>query len=163
MEKFRCMVHPAKFSISLGTFLLLLILGISQTAIGHTAAGLVLIILCIPFFLIQMLYGSVVRFSDEKIIQSYLGITIRQVNWSDILEVGVIGTRIFNKKHPEKTGSVYIYFSRETLTDEQRFKMSLEWPPLQKIFICYTEKHFEQIQMIWSKNVPSFNIGRLSL
>ena len=159
----KCHVHTPKFIISLITFILLFVVGISLLTINRYFSATLFLLLGLVFSIIAILSGSSIHVSDTGIRQTFLGLTLRSLNWNEISEIGVVGTKVFNKKNPERTGTLYIYFSKVKLTKEERFKMILKWPPFHQIYLQYTETRFHAVQGFWNSHIETYNIGNLPL
>ena len=90
-----------------------------------------------------------------------LGITLKELRWDDIKEVGIVGTKVFNGKKNEKCGSLYLYFCKKGMNAEERFDMCLKWPPKECIYLHFENKKFDYIQSKWNKKIVTYNVGNL--
>ena len=161
--EYKYRVHTVKHIISLIYFILFIVIGICLLTINRYGSAVVFLLLGLIFSIVTLLTGSTIHISDTGIRQTYFGIALRTLKWHEIAEVGVIGTKVFNKKHPERAGTLYIYFSKVKLTNEDRFSMILKWPPFKKIYLQYTDNRFHTIQNFWSSIIETYNIGNLPL
>jgi hypothetical protein len=160
--KYNYMVHTLKFVVSLLLFILFAAVCICLFVLGRPFSATVFAILAFIFIVVSLLSGSVISIDATGICHRTCGITVKSLQWENIAEVGVIGTKVFNKHHPSKTGTIYIYFSETPMTDQERFAMMLKWPPLRKIYMCYTSKRFSSVQTLWDNKIIIYNIGNLT-
>lgn len=161
--EYKYRVHTLKFIISSIFFIFLMVIGISLLTINRYGSALIFLLLALIFSAVALMSGSTIHISSSGIRQTYFGITVRSLKWDEIAEIGVIGTKVFNKKHPERTGTLYFYFSKVTMTNEERFNMALKWPPFTKIYLLYTDSRLNNIQSFWSSHIVTFNTGDLPL
>lgn len=101
--------------------------------------------------------------SETGITRSFFGMMTKDIGWGDIKEVGVVGTKVFNKREPQKVGRMYIYFSDKVMTENERFAIALKWPPKKKTFMRFDYKRISQIQIYWPGKIALYNVGMLSL
>ena len=80
-----------------------------------------------------------------------------EMNWDEVDEWGIVGTRLFTKIG-EYTGTKYLYFSREEMSEDERFRMCLNWPPKDKIYIVYTPKRLEYVMQNIEKQPVYYNV-----
>lgn len=156
-------VHLSKCLISIGTCLLSLALAIALFQIGRPFSAGVFLLLLVPFAPIAAISGGRVAVDQDGVSLQILGVCVRRFRWEEIREVGVMGTKVFNRHAPERTGSVFLYFSREELDESQRFDMMLKWPPLDKIYFLFSLERFDQVQAYWGRPVAKTNIGNIPL
>ena len=78
-------------------------------------------------------------------------------------ETGAAGSKILNKGNPNKTGTVYIYFSPTALDDNERFDMMLKWPPKDKLYLRYSEARLNFIKTGCGMDIVGYNIGKLKI
>ncbi|MDL2233954.1 hypothetical protein LJC63_10325 [Ruminococcaceae bacterium OttesenSCG-928-L11] len=107
--------------------------------------------------------GSSLYIGKEYLEQRFLGFRIRTLAWRDVKEVGIVGTKVFNRRNPDKTGTKYIYFSRDTMDDDERFHMCFSWPPVQVLYMQYTHERITSVQTIWDSQLELFNVGSLEI
>lgn len=122
------------------------------------------------FFVFSCLFGNElvqnatsITVSETGITRSFFGMMTKAIGWSDIKEVGVIGTKVFNRRDSQKVGRMYIYFSDKVMTENERFAIALKWPPKKKAFIRFDYKRISQIQIYWTGKIVLYNVGSLSL
>lgn len=105
-------------------------------------------------------YAASITLTDETVCRSFFGLFKKEVPWSDIRELGLIGENVFNKKK-EKTGDKYIYFSPRAMTKEERFQMIVKWPPKDMLYMEYGERQLTQAMAIWGKDLKTYNVNDL--
>ena len=177
----RYIVHPAKLAASLPTGILLLWGGVAQLSTRLWWCGLLFIAFGVLFLLVAALYGRVVHVGPSGVRWTLLGRELRSRTWEQIGEIGVVGTRVFNGSGgrnaapsgqsgreglfgPAKRshiGTPYLYFSEESLTEEQRFTLALKWPPRNMIFLRFTAERVAYVQSSSRKYVEHYNTGDL--
>lgn len=159
----RFCVHPFKLALSLGCSLFFALMGGFMFPMGRWGSATIFLILAFIFGGVALLAGSMVHVSEKGLRRTTLGIKTKELSWAQVAEVGITGTKVFNQRHPEKTGSMFIYFSETHLTDEDRFNLMLKWPPMDKLYLLYTPQRFHAIQMLWDAKVETYNVGDLPL
>ena len=164
-DKFRndfC-IHPFRFGISLMTCAACLILAIPFLMVGEPAGTVLLLVICALFARQAFIYGPFVSITEEGVRKHIFGHTLCLRRWDEIGEIGVVGTKVFNRLNPDKTGYLYIYFSPEKLNDEKRFQLALRFPPKNMIFLLHNKEREDLIQMFWSTRIVGYYVGRLKL
>ena len=154
------MVYPVKFAFAFFIALFLVAMALCLIVVERWTSVLVFFVLSLPFFYIAAIYGMKITMTDVEIKCSLFGKIIKQALWSEIHEVGVLGTSVFSKK---KTGTIFIYLSKEPLDDERRFRLAFNWPPKDMIFFVFTHKRITDVQMIWSSKIATTHVGDLKI
>lgn len=121
-----------------------------------------------PVFLcIGILFGylficnaSVISITPEKISRSFLKIGKKEILWTDVKELGLIGENVFSHKK-KNTGHKYLYFSPYPMTKEERFQTIVKWPPKNMLYAEYSEKILEYAMTIWNKELKTYNVEDL--
>lgn len=157
------LANPFKCAVSISCSVCFFLLSGSVFLIERTSSALIFLLLGLIFGAVAAICGAVVSVDQSGVNQTILGFGTKKLLWADIAKVGVIGTKAFNQHHPEKTGSLYIYFSQKPLSEEEHFEMMLKWPPLDKIYLIYDDKRIQLIQMLWNSEIQTYNVGNLSL
>ena len=152
-------VSPFKFAVAAATCIISLLLTAVQLYLQEWAATALFLIIALLFLAVAVINGSVITISPSGISRSFAFISLSRQSWSDIAEVGVIGTKVFNNKDSKRTGTRYIYFSNACLDDEGRFQLALKWPPKGMMYLQYTKERLESVQLLWEKKVESYNAG----
>ena len=165
MEEHRIMADPEKFIAALATCAVCGFLAFKAFQQNATPLAVFFTLVCAVFLYIMFLYGSTLRVNSEGIRKEFLFIPLKTVSWDDIVEVGVLGTKIFNGgAYKKKPGRRYIYFSEKELDGDTRFKMALEWPPLNgELFCIFTKDNYHHIEMQWGGTIEKYNAGDLYL
>lgn len=131
--------------------------------IHRPGSALIFLALAVVFAVIGALGGACIHLDKTGVHKTLFGVAVRTLRWDEIAEVGVAGTRVFNRIHPEKTGSLYIYFSPVSMNENERFQMMLKWPPKDKLYLIYDAKRFHAVQTFWNQTVETYNTGNLHL
>lgn len=157
----RFIVHPLKLVVSLATCLASAAIGLSLLEMGRGLSALVFLAVAALFLAVSLVFGATVTLDESGVRRSVLGRVTRSLTWEEIAEVGVAGTKVFNRGSPKKTGSLYIYFSPAAMTEEERFEMILTWPPRDKLFLLHNKKRMDAVQLLWNSKVQTYNAGDL--
>ena len=136
------LVNPIKCFIASLTALTFLILSVTMVIIVRPFSSAVFAALSIIFIAVALQNGSRIYVNEQGVQRFLLGRRIRSFMWEEIGELGICGTKVFHKKHPERAGTLYIYASKQSLSDEERFHMILKWPPKNQIYMTYTPKSY---------------------
>lgn len=107
--------------------------------------------------------GATVTVSPSGVEMKCLGKCLRSYSWEEIAEAGIAGTDVFNRGKKKKKWNKYFYFSKSSMTDEERFKMCLEWPPKDKIFFRFDYDRVGVVQMNWNKELQFYNANDIVL
>ncbi len=158
--KNRYYIDPYKFGIALGTIAVCVLLCIWNLTRGQPE-GLFFLLPALPFVYVAWLYGAILEVDPEQLRLTRFGKTARSVSWTELAEMGVVGTKVFNKGNPDKTGNLYIYFSRAPLEEEERFQLALKWPPKEQLYLLYTKERMDAIRPLWFGKVQAYNTGKL--
>ena len=161
MEEHRIMADPLKAAAAIATCIVLSFLTWKSFQLGYPVMGVIFLLIAAVFLYILFLYGSVLHISAYGVRREFLFIPVQTLSWDQIREIGVVGTKVFNgTRKNKKTGRRYIYISPEKLTEDERFKMTLEWPPRNGTLYCiYSRAHADAIQFFWRKPIAAFNAG----
>lgn len=144
--------------------LFLLAVGITLFHIERLLAGVIFSVLSIPFIYLSFLNGSVVSITSDYIVLKFLGLERYKMKWTDIAEVDVMGLRLFNQgKDKKKCGSLYLVFSSKHMDDDMRFKLIMNWPPKNEIYLRFTKERLFYIQSYWIEPVQKYNVGMLDI
>lgn len=147
------------FSIFLSIFFAAMC--IVMLRIGRPGSAAFFGVLLIPFVYLSVFYGASVEIDEEGIIRYVLGRPGRTVLWNDLREVGIVGLRLFYKGKKNRTGTKYLYFSEKEMTEEERFKLTLEWPPARMLFVIYSPECYQRIHQLWGKKIEQYNVSNM--
>ena len=154
-------LDPIKFGVSCATVSICVLLAAFLFLRGERA-GLFFLLPALPFVYVASVYGSRLIVSPEGLILSRpWKKEAVSLPWSSVKEMGVVGTKVFNHGNADKTGSLYIYFSEKSLTEDERFRTALEWPPKDMLFLLYTKERMDAIRPLWTGKVQAYNTGEL--
>ena len=157
------MIYPFKFIVSLVTFLFSTILAVTLFSISRLPSAVVFTVIAILFLAVAILYGSKITLDDTGLTCTFLLINRRHVDWNEIAEVGIVGSKVFRNDDRKDVGTLYLYFSPVTLTEQERFELVLHWPPFDKLFLKYSPNRLEAIQQYWSGNIVFYHAGDVFL
>ncbi len=156
-------VNPFKCFIALTYTVFLFITGAAMLSITRPLPAIIAIALGSVFAVVTLRNGAVIHVNEAGIYKSILGFVTVQWKWGEIHEMGVCGTKVFNIHHTEKVGSLYIYLSRNTLNEQERFDMIFNWPPKDKVYFVYNKKYLKALQMLSEGKIETYNVGNLQL
>lgn len=108
-----------------------------------------------------MLNLSCVELTDTMITRKLLGFVLTSIKREELREVGVVGLHVFGNK--KRTGTRYIYFSKERMDDHERFDMCLKWPPRNKIYMTWNMKRYLETQAYWNSRIEEYNAGNIGI
>lgn len=151
---------PYKFGVALGTVAVCLVLCLWNVLRGEPR-GLWFLLPALPFVYVAWLYGAVIETSPEGVSQKRVGVPARTLAWPEVAEMGVVGTKVFNRGSPNKTGALYIYFSPVALDEESRFQLALKWPPKEQLYMLYLKERMDAVRPLWFGKVQAYNTGKL--
>ena len=118
----------------------------------------VLLFLGSVIFLIQAgLALSVVNMEETHVDRKLLGFILQSFPLESIGEIGVLNIRVLGRKNNGR--KQYIYFSKHRLSEKERFRMCLEWPPKDKIYMTYSPKRYLRICSVWNGEIVEYNIA----
>ncbi|MDK2968053.1 MULTISPECIES: hypothetical protein [Lacrimispora] len=157
------LVDTFKAAVSIATVLFSLTIVISLIIIHRFGSAAVFFLIGLIFIKPVFTYAAFVSVDQTGIRLFLPWKTLQCFTWSEIAEVGVAGTRLFTKKESKNAGSLYIYISKTTLTDDDRFDMMLHWPPKNQIFLTYSKQRLDEIQMRFSNKIQTYNAGDIHL
>lgn len=161
--KARFFVNPLKSVAAAAVFCIFTALCATMIPVGRPGSALFFLVIAILFGYEAVINGMSVSVDETGISRSFFGIRPVTFRWEEIGEIGVCGTKVFNKNHKERTGAVYIYFSPVGLSEQERFDMVLKWPPRKMIYLIYSRQHLEKVQMASGLKVESYNTGDLRI
>ena len=125
--------------------------------LGRYWLAALFLLLGIAFLTVGFLNASRIRLEDRGVTRTLLGRKLREIPRGCLREVGVVGLRVFGDK--EKTGTKYIYFSDHEMDEKERFQMCLSWPPKDAIYMAWSPKRQNAVQMFWQGELASCNAG----
>ena len=139
-----------------------LLSALALITVGSCFAGVVCLLVTLLYLGGAVKNAAVICIDKNGISKKVLWFTPRGYTWTQIREVGVFGTKLFNQKNPKKAGTLYLYCSSQVMTDNERFKMILNWPPKQ-IYFAFSPTALEVIRCFWGHKITEYNIGELTL
>lgn len=156
------LVNIYKMLIALITSLVFLLFTILFFSLRLYIPGAV----CIAFFAVYIclaaMNATVIRI-DEIGVRKVFPRSGNYLLWTNINEVGVVGTKVIGSSEKKHTGSKYIYFSENVHSEDELFDLCLRWPPVNVPYIRFTHKRIARIQSLWSREITMFNTGSLHI
>ena len=154
-------VHPLKCVVAMLTSIFSLVMTVVlidlKAWLGVFVFGLIF-----SFFTgVAILYGARVRFDEQGVSRFFLWKRQRFFAWSEIKEISVVGLNVFKRPNSKRTGSRYVCFWRETMSEEERFRVALEWPPKDGIYMVYTPARIKSLRRYWTGQIEFYNSGDL--
>ncbi len=140
-----------------------LALVLAMLSVGKTAFAIFFAVILLFFFVIAAFYGSLITLDEHGLTQRILFFPVRRFRWEDVGELGICGSRAFHKKHPDRAGILYFYISPNSLSEEERFRMVLQWPPLELCFFRFSQRRLEKLQLLVSRELVTYNVGAFSI
>jgi hypothetical protein len=126
----------------------------------HSGFFLISALLGVFYGIVALYHGRLIRLDSSGVaLRAPLG--SRHMDWGDIRQVGVVGLRVLNSRKKRYTGARYIYFSDQTLSEDELFQMCLKWPPKNVLFLRFNHKRIAAVQSLWAKDVELYNVGNL--
>ena len=156
-------IHPGRLFACVFTVSAGLILGITFLTLKNWLGAAVMLIIGALFVWQGFVYGPWISITCEGVRKHIFGWTLKQVRWDEIQEVGVVGTKVFNRLAPDKTGPMYIYFSPKKLTEQERFQLALDFPPRDMLFLLHNQQREDLVQNLWDTKLIGYNTGKLNL
>ena len=152
-------VKCAFLSLFSGCFL---IFALALLCADRPAGAMICLIFSVVYLLGAALNGALVRIDSSGISRCILWLPPQYYRWEQLAEIGVFGTKLFNLRNRNNVGTLYMYFSTGAMTEEQRFRMVLHWPPKQ-IYFSFKSSHLELVRYFWEKDIVGYNVGELVL
>lgn len=157
------MVDPGKMAVCCATGAGLCFLALAMFWIQKILPAVILVMLGLVYLAAAAFNGARITWDSSGVSQYVLWKKIRKFSWNEIAEVGIVGTKAFHAGAPQKTGRMYLYFSRETMDDNARFQMILRWPPRKQIYLLYQADRVESLRSKWSGPIETYNAGDLTV
>lgn len=152
-------VNPVEFAVAMCTAVVAAVIACCLIYISRPVSALVFFGISLLFFKVSATTGAKITIDPETITRSLFGRVTESFRWDEVVEVGVAGSRIFPKGNPNKSGALYIYFSKTELTDDERFQMMLNWPPKDKLYLAHDKDRMDFIQVLYGKKIQKYNTG----
>ncbi|MBR3404348.1 MAG: hypothetical protein IKG91_03550 [Firmicutes bacterium] len=162
--KHRFMVNPILCTVSGAVCLAFVLMGgIMLFSLQRLVSALIFFAFGVLFLGVAIHFGTILTIDREGITRSVLGIQRKYLPWKKVKEVGVAGTRVVKDPKSKHVGTLYIYFSEETLDKDSRFRYILSWPHWNHCYLLFSHKRVTAVQMIWDRKIETFNVGDLTL
>lgn len=86
---------------------------------------------------------SIIHIDDEKVEKRIFGKAVLSFPWREIKDVGLLNQR-------------FVYFSKESMTDDDRQRMCFDWPPRDKIYFRAGKKAAHTVELLWNRKERLF-------
>lgn len=156
-------VNPREFIVSAATAIGSAIIAGICIMLGRYFSALIFAAIALIFLKMTLDAGARLSVGQTGITRRLFGKVTHQISWEEVAEVGIAGSKVFNKGNPSKTGTVYIYFSQEPMDDQERFNMMLKWPPKNKLYLSYNKSRLDFVKTVSGKEITGYNIGKLKV
>lgn len=156
-------VSPREFAVSAATAAGSAAIAVICIILGRYLSALVFAVITLVFLKMTLDAGARLSVGQTGITRRLFGKITHQISWEELSEVGIAGSKVFNKGNPAKTGTVYIYFSKEPMDDQERFNMMLKWPPKDKLYLSYNRSRLDFVKTVSGKEITGYNIGKLKV
>jgi len=163
MNQKNFIVDPYKYGVAAATCIVSLALGITLLTIHRMGSSFVFLAIAAVFAYIAFLNGSTVRLTKEGVSLHFWKISRKFVPWPEIREVGVAGTKYIRQKNKDDVGSVFIYFSKKEMSDEERNQMLFAWPPKDMIYMRFIDERLFQAQLFYPGKIIFYHSGKIHL
>lgn len=160
VKKYRA--DSLKFAILTAVSLFFLGASLSLFCVASLLPASFCLLLAVLYLSAALLNGARIEIDATGISRKVFCFPLQHVSWAEVREVGICGVKVFNRRRPDKTGTLYVYFSLENMTDDDRFQMILRWPPKQ-IWFAYSSSRLQEIAPFWEKEIITYNTGDLIL
>ena len=157
------LADPGKMAVCAATGAGMLVLAYAMLSVDKFLPALVFVGIALLYFTAAAWTGARIVWDEKGVSQYILGKKVHSLAWDEVAEVGVAGLRVFNQGAPQKTGRLYLYFSKEVMTDDMRFQMILRWPPRDKIYLLYQADRLDSLRLYWTGKIETYNEGDLEL
>lgn len=157
--QYRYRICPQKAAAALLTSAMALVLLATMLYLHEWLGSLLCLLIALVFGGIAALYGATVTLTAQGVTRRLGRWELGAVRWEELREVGVVGTKVFNRSDPKKYGRRFIYFSPERLDEDRRFRLALEWPPGRMLYLEYDKARLEAVQMFWNSDIAEYNCG----
>lgn len=158
MKKF--MINPKNYFVSIATAVFCLVIAIAMATIREYIGLLVFLLIAFVFIIVSNYSGSHLLIDKSVVKRKSLFGKVKEFKMEEIKEIGVAGSKVINNGGGKKTGTVYIYFSKEELSDQDLFDMMLRWPPRDKLYMEYTAERARYVMSLWAGEIKKYNFGK---
>lgn len=151
----RFFVNPLKAAVSLAAAAVFLFL----VFVSYQNRGIVPLILysvlSVIYLVLTCYYSAFFEMDETGVRNRFLFWTYNVLTWNQVKEVGIANMRVIKNAEKKKVGELYFYFSKEVMTEKDRFAMCLHWPPKGKPYLRYSVKRLKAVQNYW-KEKPAY-------
>lgn len=147
----RFFVNPGKAVFSLAASFVFLFLFIVSCQSAKAVPMALYFILCIVYLSLTCHYAVFLELDEKGVRNRFLFRTYNEIPWQEIKEVGIANMRVLKNTEKKKIGELYFYFSRESMSEKERFGMCLHWPPKEQRYMQYSVSRLKKLQKYWEE------------
>ena len=157
------LVDPVKCAVNAAVCVVMLLFTVGAALFHQWSLFAVFLAACLGFLWFTMDYASTVEFRGDIVTQRLPVIgAARTYSRDEIKEAGVLGTNIYYRRQPNKSGTVYLYFSPRRLSEIDKFDLGLKWKR-DIIRLRFSKDRYMAAQLFWDGKLQEYNIGDLEL
>ena len=145
----RYIINPQKAGLCLFACLVFLFLFFLLLPEGKLLLSVICLLLCILYAYFTCRFLIYLEIDEKGVRNRFLGRTYHDIPWDEIREVGIANMKILNNRQKKKVGELYLYFSKDTMTEEERLGMCLHWPPDDIRYMRYSVSRLKAVQKYW--------------
>ncbi len=161
--KHKWMVDPVRFGLCLAMGVFFAAMAVVMLTISRQAAAGVVAVIGLIYLYNAVKWGALVEITPEHVSKTTSFKKVTTLQWSEIAEVCVMGTKVFRSNTAKRTGPMYICFLSSTRTEDEKFDMLLKWPPSKDLVLWFTPQRAAAVSMLWDGYVTTYNVGALVL
>ena len=147
----RFFINPIKAGISLAAASVFLFLFVLSCQSRKTVPMTLYFVLLVIYIGMTFYYTILLEIDEKGVRNRFLFWTCSEAAWSEIREVGVANMRVMKNAERKKVGELYLYFSKEVMSEKEHFEMCLHWPPKGKPYMRFSVKRLKKVQKYWEE------------
>ena len=147
----RFLINPPKAAFSLSATLIFLYLFVASCQSVKLIPLILYLILTIIYLGLACYYSIIFEMDENGVRNRFLFWSFMDIPWDEMKEVGIANMKVIKNAEKKKVGELYLYFSRETMTEKERFHMCLHWPPKDKRYMRYSVKRLKKLHRYWDE------------
>lgn len=147
----RFLINPPRAAFSLAAAFIFLYLFIASCQSGKIVPLILYFALTLVYLGLTCYYTIFLEMDEKGVRNRFLFWSFMEIPWSEIKEVGIANMRVMKNAEKKKVGELYLYFSRNTMTEKERFYMCLHWPPKDKRYMRYSVDRLKKLHRYWEE------------
>lgn len=160
----KIIAHPVRMALQICAFFILLGMVLLYLFTGNYLAATVFGVLLSANLYLNMDTFSVVYLDDTGMTMKIFGLAVTHIKWDEVRETGVIYTNYVRRLAKDKDpGKCSLYVSKRRMTNEERLKACMHWPPKNVIEMAYTPQRMREMSFRWNRKWTLFNISSREL